>query len=158
MTELVQILTGTLGTIGFGILYNLRGKKLLLGAIGGLLGWSIFLALQPLVASESIRYLFCAMGITVYAEIFARIEKAPTTVFLAPSVIPLVPGSSLYYTMNYALNSQWEAFAQKALYTLELVFFMAVGIIAITTLTRVLTMIRKKLTKDSDLSHFHAVK
>ena len=62
-----------------------------------------------------------------------------------PSLIPLIPGGALYYTMNYALNEQWPAFAAKAIYTLELALSLALGIIAVTTLTRMLMVITKKL-------------
>ena len=56
--------------------------------------------------------------------------KTPTTTFLVPSLIPLIPGGALYYTMNYALNEQWPAFADKAVYTLGLAAALALGIIA----------------------------
>jgi uncharacterized membrane protein YjjB (DUF3815 family) len=46
----------------------------------------------------------------------ARIIKAPVTIFLICSIIPLVPGSGMYYTMlecvkgsiNNALNQGFE--------------------------------------------------
>ena len=36
----------------------------------------------------------------VYAEILARICKETSTSFFVTSVIPLIPGSTLYYCMN----------------------------------------------------------
>jgi uncharacterized membrane protein YjjB (DUF3815 family) len=155
MTELIQIITGFLGSIGFSILFNLRGKKLLIASLGGLLSWTVYVLLAPFIPSEPVRYCICSMCMTVYAEIFARVEKTPTTSFLVSAAIPLIPGSALYYTMNYALNQQWRLFAEKAFYTLELAFFLAVGIIAITTVTRLLTTLRKKATKQPIVSPFH---
>ena len=35
MTEFIQILTATVGSLGFGILFNVRGKRLLAVAVGG---------------------------------------------------------------------------------------------------------------------------
>ena len=92
---------------------------------------------------------------TAGGEVFARIEKTPTTTFLVPSIIPLIPGGSLYYTMNFALNKQWAAFSHRGFYTLQLALSLAVGIIAVTTLTRLLTLARKKLAKAEFFSHFH---
>ena len=40
-------------------------------------------------------YLVVSVIITVYAEISARIHKAPATVFLVCAIIPLVPGVAL---------------------------------------------------------------
>ena len=89
-------------------------------------------------------------AISVYAEIFARVEKTPTTTFLVPCVIPLIPGSALYYTMNYALNEQWDKFGSQAIYTLQLALSLAVGIIAVTTTVRLLTALLKK-------THHHSI-
>lgn len=147
MNPLLQILMGCLGTLGFNILFHLRGKKLFLATLGGLLSWAVFLILEPLYDSESIRYLISAATVTVYGEALARIEKTPTTTFLVPSIIPLIPGSALYYTMNYALNKQWADFLHQAFYTLQLAFSLAVGIIAVTTAVRLLTALKLRLKK-----------
>ena len=101
------------------------------------------------------RYFLSMVTISIYAEVFARIEKTPTTTFLVPSVIPLIPGSALYYTMNYALNEQWTLFVQKAFYTLELAMALALGIIAVTTATRLLTAVLRHRKKQTDANHFH---
>ena len=144
MSAIIQILTGTLGTLGFNILFHIRGKKLVLATLGGMISWAVFLALEPVLPSEAMRYFISAATITVYGEILARLEKTPTTTFLVPSIIPLIPGSALYYTMNYALNKQWSQFAQQAFYTLQLALSLAVGIIAVTTAVRLLTTLLHK--------------
>jgi len=144
---IVQILMGTLGTLGFNILFNIRGRKLLLATLGGFISWTVFLALEPLLPSEALRYLISAATITVYGEVLARVEKTPTTTFLVPALIPLIPGSALYYTMNYALNQQWSRFAEQAFYTLRLALSLAVGIIAVTTAVRLITALTHKHTE-----------
>lgn len=155
MDALMQILMGYLGSLGFNILFNIRGRKLLIASLGGGISWTVFLLLEPLLPGEAIRYFLSAAAVTVYGEVFARIEKTPTTTFLVPSVIPLIPGGSLYYTMNYALNRQWAEFSQRGFYTLQLALALAVGIIAVTTLVRLGTIAAKKLKKADFFSHFH---
>jgi len=159
MNEWVQILMGCLGTLGFNVLFNIRGRKLLLATLGGTLSWSVFLALEPILPGEAIRYLVSAMAVTIYGEVLARIEKTPTTTFLVPSVIPLIPGSALYYTMNYALNKHWSQFAQQAFYTVQLALCLAVGIIAVTTIVRLLTVLINQV-KGKQMHHYfrHSIK
>ena len=41
MSGFVQILMGTLGTFGFNILFNIRGRKLLFATLGGLISWAV---------------------------------------------------------------------------------------------------------------------
>ena len=143
----IQILMGGFGTLGFNILFHIRGKKLMLATLGGVISWTVFLAAGPVLPGESARYFLAAAVITVYGEILARLEKTPTTTFLVPSAVPLIPGSALYYTMNYALNRQWNAFASQALYTLELAMSLALGIIAVTSASRAIRKVRLRLKK-----------
>lgn len=154
LQDVIQIIMGGLGTIGFSLLFNVRGRKLFFGTLGGLLSWAAFLLLENWILSEALRYFLSTAAITVYCEILARVEKTPTTTFLVPVVIPLIPGSALYYTMNYALKEEWRAFAAQAFYTLELALALAVGIIATTTLVRLITVIRKTIRKQTAI-HFH---
>ena len=153
--DLIQIFTGFLGSLGFGVLFHIRGRKLAIAALGGLMSWTVFLLLAPVLPGESSRYFFASAAVTVYAEVFARIIKTPTTTFLVPSLIPLIPGGALYYTMTYALNEQWQAFAAKAVYTLELAFSLALGILAVTTLTRIFMIVLRKLRHQVLVSPFH---
>ena len=152
---LIQILMAGLGTLGFNILFNIRGKKLVLATLGGVISWTTFLALGPILPGEAIRYFISAAVITIYGEALARIEKTPTTSFLVPSIVPLIPGSALYYTMNYALNKQWGAFAQQAFYTLQLALCLAVGIIAVTTTVRLVAGFLSWRKNQKTNRHFH---
>lgn len=154
MEGFIQILTGALGSFGFSILFNLRGRKLVITTLGGLISWAVFLLLEQWIPGEPARYFLSMTAISVYAEIFARVEKTPTTTFLVPCVIPLIPGSALYYTMNYALNEQWDLFMQKAFYTLELALALALGIIAVTTAARLITLLIRYGKKQAG-RHFH---
>ncbi len=148
--DLIQIFTGFLGSLGFGILFHIKGRKLLIASLGGLMSWTVFLLLEPVLPGEAVRYFLSSATVTVYAEVFARVIKTPTTTFLVPSLIPLIPGGALYYTMNYALNEQWPSFADKAVYTLGLAAALALGIIAVTTLTR-MTMVVVRYLKGHKL-------
>ena len=132
----VQIVTAFFGTLGFCVLFQLRGGKLWLGALGGLLSWSVFLALGTVLESEVLRYFIVSVLITVYSEVFARIMKTPTTTFCIVSLIPLVPGGSLYYSVTYALEQNWSAFMAKATYTFELAAALSAGILLVTAGTR----------------------
>ena len=155
MNPWIQILMGGLGTLGFNILFHIRGRKLLFATLGGVVSWAVFLALAPVLPSEGFRYFLAAAAVTVYGEVLARVMKTPTTTFLVPSIIPLIPGSALYYTMNYALNQQWSDFARQAFYTLQLALSLAVGIIAITTAVRLITALIRVYKKAEKGSIYH---
>ena len=138
MTAFVQILTGFLGSLGFAILYNIRGKKLVAAALGGFMSWSLFLLLGLFMNSEPIRYLIVSMFISIYAELLARLFKTPTTTFIITALIPLIPGASLYYTMSSVFGGNFEVFLENALLTLSLALALAIGVAIITAGTRLL--------------------
>ena len=134
--EWLQVLSGFVGTIGFGILFNIRGRRLLLAALGGFLSWMLFLLLGFFIQDEIVRYFIVSVAVSVYAEVLARIVKTPTTTFCIVSLIPLIPGGSLYYSMRYALEGQSENFVQKAVFTLGLAAALSLGIVLVSAVMR----------------------
>ncbi|MEE1278444.1 MAG: threonine/serine exporter family protein [Acutalibacteraceae bacterium] len=141
---ITQILAGFVGSIGFGVLFNVRGKKLLMASLGGLVSWGLFLILSVFINNEPLNYFIVALLMSVYAEFMARKLKSPTTCFITISLIPLIPGGSLYYTMAYAFQSDIEKFAGKGIYTLSLAAALALGVIVSTTVTKVLNNKKRK--------------
>jgi uncharacterized membrane protein YjjB (DUF3815 family) len=134
----VEILAAAAGSLGFSVLFNIRGKKLLAVTIGGALSWAAFLVLFALGMGEPMAYFLVALLVSLYAEGMARLLRAPATVFVAPSLVPLIPGSSLYYTMTYALGGDSEQFLGKAGSALALASALAAGIVISAVFARLL--------------------
>ena len=146
--EIIQVLAGFIGTLGFGVLFNVRGKRLLVGAVGGLLSWLLFILINKVVHNEPVAYFAVSVAISAYAEIMARVLKTPTTAFIITGLIPLIPGGSLYYTMAYAFESDINKFVSKAVYTLELAAALALGVITVTTIVKIINKITQKVKND----------
>ena len=66
--------------------------------------WAVYLVFLYFVDNEYLGFFVVAILITIYSEIWARILKTPATTILMPTVIPLIPGGSLYYAMDAALQ------------------------------------------------------
>lgn len=136
LLEIIQVVTGTVGTVGFAILFNIRGKKLLMVGVGGFLSWALYLLVELVFGSEVLGYFVSAAGMTVYSELMARALKTPTTTFIIPSLVPLIPGGSLYKTMRFALAGSAASFSQTGLHTVELAAALALGIIVSAAITK----------------------
>lgn len=145
-TEILQVFAGFMGSLGFGILFQIREKRLLAGAAGGLLSWLFFVLLNRAVNSEVLTYFLVAVILSVYAEIMARILKSPASTFNIISLIPMIPGGSLYHTMVSAFKTDQGDFLQKAIHTLQLASALALGIVVVTTLTR---LVQKLLNRNT---------
>ena len=142
MTSLIQIIVAFCGSLGFAVLYNIRGKKLALAALGGLLAWSLFLFLGLFIDSEPIRYLIVSMTVSLYAEILARALKTTATTFIIEPLIPLVPGGSLYYTMSSAFSGDLNLFIGNAVHTLSLALSIAIGVVVVAAATHFIMRLR----------------
>jgi len=53
--------------------------------------------------------------------------KAPSTVFYIPTVVPLIPGGSLFYTMSYAVLGEWSMVQSYGASTLYCALGIAAG-------------------------------
>lgn len=140
---LLQVVMAFFGTIGFGMLFHSRGKKLLLAGLGGMLSWTLFLLLGRWIESEPIRYFIVSVVISIYAEVLARICKTPAGTFGILSLVPLVPGGGLYYSADYALSGDMQAFVAKALSTLSLTAMLSVGIVLVAALAKFISSVRR---------------
>ena len=67
----------------------------------------------------------------------ARFRKFPAISYLVISLLPLIPGAGIYYTMNYAVQGNMTAFSESGTQTIALAGAMAVGILIISTAFRI---------------------
>lgn len=111
--NMTQLIAGAVGSVGFGLIFNLRKKYIVFAAAGGFLGWLVYLLCTEHFREGIFASTLAAAFVTaIYAEILARICKAPSTLFFMTAVIPLIPGSTLYYCIYSLVMNQLEA-AQK---------------------------------------------
>lgn len=144
---LIQVAASFFGTLGFGFLFNIRGKRLFWAAFGGMLSWTLFLLLGLVVGNEAIRYFIVSICSTGYAEMMARIMKTPASTFSITVLIPLVPGGAMYYTTTYALSGDVDSFVSRAVYTLELSVALSLGIVLVTAAAKYLSVLKRKRQK-----------
>lgn len=95
--EIIQVLASFVGSFGFAVLYNLRGKKLCMAGISGMVSWIAYLIVWNEMPSTFVANLAAAAVATIYAETMARILKTPVTVFLITGIIPLVRWKFILY-------------------------------------------------------------
>jgi len=98
--SIIQVLTASLGAAGFGLLFNVHGKKLLWIAGGGGLGWLVYLAAEAMGSGLFWGLFLATVTVVTLSEVLSRVLKSPVILFLVPMLIPLVPGGGLYYMMD----------------------------------------------------------
>lgn len=123
----LQILAAFLGSLGFALLFQLKKEHLLPASLGGMLSWALYLILSSFHGQVFYVILLVSALASVYAECIAKLRKAPAILFRIPALVPLIPGSSLYYTMNALVQNNWNEAANYGLLTLQWALGISAG-------------------------------
>ncbi len=125
-----------IGCTGFSILFNIHGPGGILCAMGGVVSWAIYSLVTTQTGSQMLGYFWGAIFASAYAEIMARVRKYPAISYLVVSLFPLIPGASVYYTMNYAVQGNMEQFAAQGMHTGAITGLIAVGVLLVSSIVR----------------------
>ena len=124
-------------TLGFAFFFNVKNKHIFIAALGGLITWVIYYFLNLALHDIFIPCIIASTFAAIYAEVLSRKLRVPNAVFFIISVIALVPGRGLYYTMNSAVNGDFVSCASYAQSTLLFAAGIAVGICLIAAVVQI---------------------
>ena len=138
-------------SLGFGIIFNIRGKKLYFAALGGSIGWFIYsLALKTIPPMYALT--LAALGFSIYSEIMARILKSPITIFVICALIPLVPGGGMYYTMLYILQNNIGMAIETGIETISNAGSLVMGILIVSSVMKIINNKKQNINNNIEKS------
>ncbi len=131
-------------SLGFGIIFNIRGKNLFFASLGGSLSWFIYsFALAKGINNISC-FLMSGIVFSIYSEIMARLYKAPVTTFTICALIPLVPGGGMYYTMYEIVQGNINNAVVTGIHTIASAGSLAIGILLVSSIMRLIKNLKIK--------------
>lgn len=139
-----ETLAALIGTLGFGIIFNIRGRNLIFASIGGGLSWLVYKVALTSHFSNILSLFISTIIFSAYSEVCARILKTPVTTIIICALIPLVPGSGMYYTMYEIILGNASLSIQMAINTIASAGTLALGVIFVSTITRLINFAREK--------------
>lgn len=125
-----------LASLGFGILFNIKGKNLILAGLTGVVGGVLYKCCLYFGFGELYANFIGSLGLALCAEILARVCKTPVTTFIVCALIPLVPGGGMYRTMLAVVGSDVDKALALGLETLSIAGVLALGILIVSTLVQ----------------------
>ena len=140
---ILPVLGSFLATLGFGVMFNIRGDKLIAAAFGGALGYVIYSLCLNSNLGEPLAMFIASGAFTIYGEILARKLKTPVTLFIVCALIILVPGGGMYRTMLAVIQGNLDNATQIGLSSLASAGSLALGTIFVSSLTKALNTIKK---------------
>lgn len=142
--ELLQIISAGFAGIGFAMIFHIRPKHLPVAFIGGALSWVFYLGAEKIWESHALAMMIAALGVTVYSEIGARVVKMPVSVIYTPSIIPLIPGSHLYYCLRGFVTDDQAVFIKYGSMLATDTISIVLGSMIVLTLVSALTQHNQK--------------
>lgn len=132
--SILQVIMAGVGTLGFSIYFRVREKNVAASTAAGIIGWAIYLLIFYFTEQLFLSNFVAAFLVYLYAEIMARILKAPSNIFLIPGIIPLLPGGTLYYTMQAIVEGDRDIAVLQGTQTAIITVGIAAGIVVGTVL------------------------
>lgn len=136
MEMLTSSIIALLATLGFCIVFNIRGKNLFYSSIGGGISWFFYSLANNLWGSSILSLFIGALVGSIYAEIMARVRKTPVTLFVICSIIPLVPGSDMYYAMYQSISGNIDKSITTSVVTMSKALSIAFAIILVSSMAK----------------------
>ncbi|MBQ7768264.1 MAG: threonine/serine exporter family protein [Oscillospiraceae bacterium] len=137
MEYVIQTLMGALGSVGFAVVFNTKGKRLGFFFLGGALAWAVYLLCVHNGASMFVGLMFATITAGLSSEILARVIHAPVLISLVPMLVPLIPGSDLYYCMDALIRSDKETFLVRGTSAITAASAIGLGIICTTAFSHI---------------------
>ncbi|WP_426711394.1 threonine/serine exporter family protein [Cetobacterium sp. SF1] len=145
----IQVLASIVATYGFGIVFNVRGQKIIYASLCGGLGWLVYSILNYNGFTDLVAYTAASSSITIYSELLSKKLRIPTIALLFPSMIPLVPGGGIYFTMYNLVQDNISGAIEKCLETFIISGSIAIGILIVSTFSQIYYyLIREKEIDD----------
>lgn len=140
-----QLISCTIACVGFAYWFNVKGIQVLYSGIGAFFTWTVYYVGFEMTNSNFQATLFGAIFVAIFAQIMARVNRAPATIFLCVCVFPLVPGPNLYYMMYYLVMENYKVAKEEAMTLVLTCVGIALGFIVVDIFNKYIVIIFKRL-------------
>lgn len=142
----VQLISVTIACIGFAIWFHVPGVAIAYIGAGGFCTWLIYALLYYKFEMRSfLATFFGACFVAAFAYVMSRVNKMPSTIFLATAVIPLLPAKNLYYMMYAVTMSDSALLRVETVALLKTCLGIALGFLVFDALMRYTMSMRQRI-------------
>lgn len=133
---MIKVLGAFLAIYAFAIVLETPKKYLWCAGVVSAVGWFVYLQSQQVGMDDVMATFLSATAISIVSHIFARVFRAPVTVFLVAGILPTVPGAGMYRIAASFIAGDSGMAAQNLIVTLELAGVIAMGIFLVDAIFR----------------------
>lgn len=147
MRYAIEFIISSLSSIGFGLVFSIPKKALLVAGLNGGIGWIIYKLTLNFSGSIYFATFLSSLLIASIAEIQARRLRYPASIFNIPGIINLCPGESIYNTMSNFINGNSDIAIGYFYRAVVLAGSIAFGVLLASSFSKSLKSYRIRQTK-----------
>ena len=135
---LFQTIGAFFAVVTLSIMFSVPRRYLKYTGVVGAVGWFIYLLMDDKLKQDAAMAVFVAtLIVALIAHTFARVFKAPVTMFLIPGIVPLVPGIGMYRMAYYMFAEDSALTSYYFNYVLQVAGMIALAVFIMDTVFRV---------------------
>ena len=138
MSIAVRIAGAFLSSLCFSVVFRVQKQYLCYCGLAGAIGWGVYLLSENFGTGTVFANFLASLGAAVASQAFARLFKAPATVFYIPGILPMVPGASIYRAAFYLIRREQSLSNFYLVETLQIAGVIAIGIFLVDGIFRLL--------------------
>ncbi len=132
----VQLISCGVASMGFALLFRAAVRQSFYAGIGGLVTCACYLMVQYLGGNNFAAVMVGAAFVAAYAYVMSRIHRAPATIFLTTSIMPVIPGATLFYLMHGLVQEDYGLATQQTIALGQTCLAIAFGFLLVEIGTR----------------------
>lgn len=134
---LIQTIGAFFAVMTLAVLFSIPRKFLIYSGLVGAFGWLVYLAILYFGYKETTAVFVATLFVALISHTFARLFKAPVTVFLIPGIVPMVPGVGMYRIAYFMISDDGAMTSYYFNYTLQIAGLIAIAVFIMDTCFRV---------------------
>ena len=133
MATVIQVIGALFAVVTIAVLNGVPKKYLIYSGTVGAAGWAVYLLMRYVDVNEAMAMFVAALVVAVVSHVYARVLKAPVTLFLVCGILPLVPGVAMYRVVYYLLISDTVTAGHYAVTTASVTGAIALAVFLVDT-------------------------
>ena len=133
METVIQVIGAFFAVVTIAVLNGVPKKYLIYSGTVGAAGWAVYLLMRYVDVNEAMAMFVAALVVAVVSHVYARVLKAPVTLFLVCGILPLVPGVAMYRVVYYLLISDTVTAGHYAVTTASVTGAIALAVFLVDT-------------------------
>lgn len=131
----VQLISCGIASMGFALVFKAVPVQSVCAGVGGFINCAFYLVVFHFYGNNLAAVMAGATSVAAFAYVMSRIHRAPATIFLTTSIMPVIPGATLFYMMHGMVQADYVLAKQQTLLLVQTCMAIAFGFLIVEIVT-----------------------